>query len=240
LIRIGTSGWTYRHWRGRFYPKGLAQKNWLEYYAERFNTVELNASFYRIPKSSVAEGWNRRTPAGFRFAVKVSRLITHMHRLKNCEDSVEWFFRDMAPLSGKISVYLLQFPPSFVPDEDLLRGFMKLLPTGRYVFEFRNKDCYTGQIADTLREIEAGFCIHDFPGRESPLWITSDFVYIRFHGYRQRYGGDYPQSVLGNWAGKIRGWSDEGRDVFAYFNNDAGGNAVKNAVSLRNMLGNGP
>ncbi len=235
---IGTSGWTYKHWRGEFYPEGLAQKNWLGYYAERFGTVELNASFYRIPKSSVAEGWYRRTPESFRFAVKVSRLITHVHRLKNCEDSVEWFFRDMAPLSEKTSAYLLQLPPSFVPDEELLRHFMKQLPAGRYVFEFRNKDCYTDQIADALREMGAGFCIHDFPGRESPSWVTSDIVYIRFHGYRHRYGGDYPERKLEDWAKKIVQWSDGGRDVFAYFNNDAEGNAVKNAVSLRNMIGN--
>ena len=108
----------------------------------------------------------------------------------------------------------------------------------RYVFEFRNKDCYTGQIADTLGEIGAGLCIHDFPGRESPLWVTSEIVYLRFHGYRQRYGGDYPDEVLEQWAKKIIRWSQDGQDVFAYFNNDAEGNAVKNAVSLRNMIEN--
>ena len=198
--------------------------------------MELNASFYRIPKSSVSEGWYRRTPENFRFAVKVSRLVTHVHRLKDCKDSLEWFFENMAPLKEKASVFLLQLPPSLVPDRGLLREFTGLLPAGRYVFEFRNKECYDQPFVDVLREVGIGFCIHDFPGRESPLWVTSDFAYIRFHGYKQRYGGDYPEDELEKWAEQIGAWVDEGLDVFAYFNNDAEGNAVKNALFLRNLL----
>jgi uncharacterized protein YecE (DUF72 family) len=236
VIRIGTSGWTYDHWKGRFYPEDLTQKHWLEYYTTIFNTVELNATFYRIPKSSVAEGWFRRTAEDFRFAVKVTRLITHVHRMKNCEDRIEWFFRNLAPLSEKICAYLLQLPPSFIPDEDLLRDFTRLLPPAKYIFEFRNRDCYTKPLAGVLREFGAGFCIHDFPERESPLWVTSDTVYIRFHGYRHRYGGDYPENVLEEWAERIRGWSRKGLDVYGYFNNDAEGNAVKNAQMLKNLV----
>ncbi len=115
LVRIGTSGCTYKHWRGKLYPEGLAQKKWLEFYSRRFSTVELNASFYHIPKSSVARGWKERTGEGFRFAVKVSRLITYVHRLKDCGEAVSWFFREMEPLNEKVLAYLLQFPPYFSP-----------------------------------------------------------------------------------------------------------------------------
>jgi uncharacterized protein YecE (DUF72 family) len=211
---------------------------WLEYYAEQFDTVELNASFYRIPKSTVAEGWCLRTPGNFRFSVKVSRLITHVRRLVDCENELNWFFSALKPLHTKTAAFLLQFPPSFSPDVRLLSEFMSMLPQGnRYVFEFRNPDAYGGLIPEMLAEGGASFCIHDLAGCETPSLVTSDLVYIRFHGSTGRYAGDYPDEALAEWAQKIRVWERQGKQVFAYFNNDLGGNAVKNAATLLQLTG---
>lgn len=238
MIRIGTSGWSYRHWKGAFYPEGLNQKRWLQYYSERFDTVELNASFYRIPAASVARGWAERTPAGFRFAVKVSRLITHVRRLTECEDTLKWFFTAFEPLQGKIAAYLLQLPPSFVPTAERLDAFFSLLPAGsRYVVELRNREAYSGVIPELLGRRGITFCIHDLSGRETPLLATAPLVYLRFHGTSGRYAGSYPDSALELWAERIGAWAAEGRDVLAYFNNDIGGHAVRNAASLRSLLG---
>ena len=238
VIRIGTSGWTYKHWRNVFYPEGLNQRMWLEYYSERFDTVELNASFYRIPKSNVAEGWYRRTPEDFRFSVKVSRLITHVRRLVDCENELDWFFSAMEPLHAKTAVFLFQFPPSFYPDMRLLRDFMNKLPQGnRYVYEFRNPDAYSGSVPEMLAEQNASFCIHDLAGCETPTLVTSDLVYIRFHGHEGRYAGNYPDETLTEWADKIRVWKRQGKQVFAYFNNDLGGYAVRNAGTLLQLTG---
>lgn len=237
MIRIGTSGWTYQHWRGTFYPENLPQREWLEYYAEQFDTVELNASFYRIPKSGVSESWKRRTPDAFRFSVKMSRLITHVHRLEHCEEVMKWFFEALAPLSEKITAFLLQLPPSLCPEPPALRAFLEQLPPGsRYVFEFRNPDAYRGAIPEILSEHGAGFCIHDLTGLESPLLVTSNLVYVRFHGHRGRYAGSYPDELLYEWVKRIMVWTEQGRDVLCYFNNDIGGNAVHNAQTLRSFL----
>ncbi len=236
-VWIGTSGWTYKHWRGRFYPHGLTQRKWLEFYAGRFTTVELNASFYRIPKPTTARGWVERTPDDFRFSIKVSRLITHVRKLRNCEGELSWFFGDTESMDAKVAVYLFQFPPFFVPDAVLLDDFFMRLPEGKtYVCEFRNPKAYTDEFVSKLEEWGVGFCIHDFPERESPTLVSSSTVYLRFHGYGIKYGGCYPDSVLAGWAEKISGWVDEGRGVFAYFNNDCDGYAIQNATTLKTML----
>jgi uncharacterized protein YecE (DUF72 family) len=237
VIRIGTSGWTYRHWRGDFYPDKLPQKRWLEYYAGRFQTVELNASFYHIPRSSTARSWAERTPPQFRFAVKVSRLITHVHKLGNCQETVEWFFRELEPLSAKISAYLFQLPPSFAPRPERLESFLSLLPPDNfYVFELRNRGCYSGALPELLERSGVAFCIHDLPGLATPQLVTSSRVYIRFHGRGERYAGGYPDSELAEWASRIRDWSGEGKEVLVYFNNDLDGHAPRDARTLREMI----
>jgi uncharacterized protein YecE (DUF72 family) len=183
MFEIGTSGWTYKHWKGNFYPENLPQRRWLEYYTEHFKTVEINASFYHIPKASTARGWAERTPADFRFSVKVSRLITHVHKFKNCDDTVEWFFRELEPLKEKVSAFLFQLPPSFSPEPGVLESFIATLPHGnQYVFELRNPSCYSGPIPELLRSCEIAFCIHDLSGLKTPPITTSSLVYIRFHG----------------------------------------------------------
>jgi uncharacterized protein YecE (DUF72 family) len=237
MIRIGTSGWSYKHWKPVFYPERLPQRKWLEYYAERFDTVELNASFYRIPSPKTAEGWRNRTPDGFLFSVKMSRLITHVRRLHDCEEQLHWFFEAMAPLDKKISVFLIQLPPSLNPDREVLEPFIRGLPPGnRYAFEFRNRDAYGGAASEVLAGNGMGFCIHDLEGSPTPMTITADFVYVRFHGFSGRYSGSYPDSVLKTWSQRMSSWSAAGKDVYVYFNNDIGGSALTNARSLLGFL----
>lgn len=234
LIRVGTSGWTYPHWKGVFYPDEVPRRSWLEHYARHFPTVELNASFYRIPTQSTARGWAERTPGEFRFSVKASRLITHVRRLSDCRREVDWFFRELSPLRSKVCAYLFQLPPSFSPPEQLLEEFMALLPPDdRYVFELRNPECYSGAVPRLLERHEAAFCIHDLPGRQTPVLVTSPLVYLRFHGTGGRYTGGYTEDALRQWAGRMRSWSAQGREVLAYFNNDIGGYALRDASSLR-------
>jgi len=238
MIRVGTSGWTYKHWKGDFYPEDVPQRRWLEYYTKHFSTVELNASFYRIPKAATARGWAGRTPAQFRFAVKASRLITHVHRLSGCEETLQWFFRNLEPLEEKVCAYLFQLPPSFSPQPELLESFLSLLPpVNRYVLELRNAECYAGPVPELLAKRGVGFCIHDLKGRETPEVVTSSLVYVRFHGPGGRYAGSYSDEALERWASRISSWSDQGRDVLAYFNNDVGGDAVRNARTLREKIG---
>jgi len=238
MVRIGTSGWVYPHWRGAFYPQALAQRRWLEYYAERFATVELNATFYRIPAQEAARGWRERTPAGFRFAVKMSRLVTHVNRLRDCGEILEWFFRATAPLAEKASAFLFQLPPSFRPEPAELEAFCELLPrAGRYALEFRNREAYPDAVLRIMEERGLGFCIHDYPGRATPHLVTSELVYLRFHGHEGRYTGSYPEEVLAGWAQRIGGWLREGKEVLAYFNNDIGGQALADALCLRRLCG---
>jgi len=185
----------------------------------------------------VFEGWYGRTPEGFGFALKVSRLITHVRLLKECENEIGWFFENARPLREKTCACLFQLPPAFSPEPGLLSEFISSLPEGwRYVFEFRNGACYGEEMLDVLRKHRVGFCIHDYPGRESPLVVTADMVYVRFHGAGARYAGSYPAYVLERWAERILKWGESGKDVYAYFNNDAGGEAVQNALALRELL----
>jgi uncharacterized protein YecE (DUF72 family) len=233
MIRIGTSGWTYDSWKGRFYPEDLPRKKWLEYFSGEFAIVELNASFYHVPKKSVCEGWRSRTRDEFLFAVKLPRIISHFRKLRNCGDVLGWFFDALSPLVAKIPVYLVQLPPGFLPESETLDSFIGLLPGGRrYAFELRSASPIPQSILGVLRKRNAAACIHDLPGYKSDEPLTADFVYVRFHGYRSRYGGSYPNEVLASWASRIREWGVRGLDVFAFFNNDTEGNAVANARTL--------
>ena len=256
MIRIGTSGWSYKHWKGIFYPEKIPQKKWLEYFSQHFNTVEVNSSFYHIPRESVTGNWATRTPENFKFSLKMSRLVSHVHKLKNCYETLEWFFKNTSPLAEKISTYLIQLPPSFCPGSSALADFIRLLketaskqlPNNlrvRFTFEFRNPDCYNSATIDILKADSVALCFHDY--EKAYAWsinalglldkfITSDFIYIRFHGYGIRYGGSYPDDTLKGLARRLQEWDRTGLDVFAYFNNDAQGFAVQNAFSLKNFI----
>ncbi|MDG5814074.1 DUF72 domain-containing protein [Chitinispirillales bacterium ANBcel5] len=236
-VLLGTSGWTYEHWKERFYPPKLAKTRWFEYFAAHFDTVELNASFYRIPTQKATKSWNARSPQNFRFSIKMSRLITHIKKLQNCENELQWFFSVFEPLQEKISVYLIQLPPNLKFDLQRLDNFLQQLPPhNRYALEFRNPAWYDNQTYQLLRSYDAIFCIHDMEGMKTERVITSSDVYLRFHGHQALYGGDYPDEELERWAGWIASLSREGKGVMGYFNNDLEGYAVKNCTHLKELV----
>lgn len=237
-IHLGTSGWTYDHWKEVFYPDSVPKRQWFEYYCSQFQTVELNSSFYRIPTLKVVEGWNNRSPEDFRFAIKMSRLVTHERKLKNCEHELEWFLSVFEPLKKKIAVFLIQLPPTLKFDPDRIVHFSKLLPNDvPIVFEFRNTTWYCDETVSVLKNLGYSFCIHDMAGLATEKIVTSPVAYIRFHGFNSQYGGDYPDSNLLQWVKWIKAQAAKGVSVYGYFNNDIGGFAIKNCRRLREMVG---
>lgn len=235
---VGTSGWYYPHWsEGVFYPQGLAKAKWLGYYSGVFNCVELNVTFYRLVNASTFDGWRRNTPDGFRFVVKGSRFISHRKKISGVEGSLALFFERAQRLKDKLAAVLWQFPPSFKKDIRHLEGFLKLLKkTGnRQVFEFRNAEWFDAEVYALLKAYNACLCIAHAPGN-FPLAreVTADFLYLRFHGGEELYGSDYTAGELKSWARFARHAGT--RDVFAFFNNDAYGYAVKNARTFRELL----
>ncbi len=238
-VYIGTSGYSYPHWSdGVFYPSGLPQSKWLEFYAENFNTVELNVTFYRLPAKKVFEGWYGRTPKDFLFVVKGSRFITHIKRLKNIEEPLNLFFGRASALKEKLGMILWQLPPSLKEDTKRLEQFLKLLKAqskSRYTFEFRNQSWFTEEIYKILKKYNAALCIADSPSFPKEEVVTADFVYVRFHGGTELYGSNYSDKELSNWAQKIKKWTKQNLDVYCYFNNDAYGYAIANAKTLINL-----
>jgi len=236
---VGTSGWHYDDWRGLFYPEKLPKKDWLAFYTGRFATVELNASFYRLPTESAFRGWHDNTPSGFTFAVKASRFITHIKRLKDVEEPLNNFMSRAALLKEKLGPVLYQLPSSFHRDDARLAGFLEKLPKGRHVIEFRHASWFVDEVFDMLRRHNTGFCVFDMPKLKSPRLATADFAYVRFHGTGERYSGSYPDAVLEYWAENISNLARGLDTVYIYFNNDVSGHAVENAVTLRDYLEKG-
>jgi uncharacterized protein YecE (DUF72 family) len=234
---IGTSGFTYKHWQGLFYPEELPQRQWLEYYARHFDTVEINSSFYHLPRPSTCENWRKRVPEDFVYVMKASRFITHLKKLEDVEKPLENFFEVIQPLGKKLGPILFQLPPSLKKNLSVLRNFLAKLPEGYcYVFEFRNNDWYDDELFSLLDNTGIAFCIHDLPGKASPIAATGSFVYVRFHGARKVYTSPYSDQELETWAGRLRGYAKKDLDVYAYFNNDIGGHAVENAKTLKGLL----
>jgi len=236
-IRIGTSGWHYAHWGGRFYPEELAKSRWFEHYAGHFNTVEINNTFYQLPREVSVKRWHTQAPADFVYTVKASRYITHIKRLKEAGEPLETFFKRMNLLKGKLGLVLYQLPPSLHQDLNLLRDFVKLLPNKpNSVFEFRHKSWYCEDIFRFLDKSGCSFCVHDMAGVETPKVVTGGIVYIRLHGPTGRYAGNYSKVSLRNWAGWIKDNIENVRGVYVYFNNDTNAYAVKNAKMLKEQL----
>ena len=239
-IRIGTSGWTYRDWRGRFYPGRLPQREWLAYYAERFSTVELNVTTYRLPKEHDLARWAQVRP-GFVYTVKLSRLITHRRRPGEQREFVENYFRAIAPLAPRIANVLAQFPPWFTRDDEALRSFLDALPAGyRYVVEFRDPSWYEDAVYALLRERGVSLCLHDMRGSETPPVITGPVLYIRLHGPVRAYAGSYRRARLEHWAGVIRELAPQVESTYVYFNNDQRAYAPRNAQTLMELLERSP
>lgn len=233
-IRIGTSGWVYRHWRGDFYPEGLKAKDELAYYASRFDTAEINASFYRLPSEAAVKGWHDRTPEGFLFSWKGSRYITHQKRLLEPEDSVALVFGRMDGLGERIGPAFFQLPPMMKADRERLAHFLKALPRGRRcAMEFRHPSWYAPDILALLAEHDAALVISDHHDAPSPWEAPASWVYVRGHGPGGTYRGAYEAKTLADWAGHIRDW---GKDAYVYFDNDIGGHAPRDAERLKALL----
>lgn len=243
-IWIGTSGWTYGHWQGVFYPAGLPAKDRLQYYARHFPTTEVNYSFYHLPRPSTYRKWYNETPAGFVFAVKASRFITHIKKLKDVQEAWAKFIESALNLQEKLGPVLFQFPPGFSAKEGeirILREFLELIPSGpgrelRFAFEFRHKSWCRQLVYDLLREYNAAWVIADSARYPKAKAVTADFVYVRMHGPQAMFGSSYSAEKLSELAREIKEWSTAGRDVYVYFNNDFHGYAVANARDLMMRL----
>ncbi len=233
---IGTSGFEYAHWRDDFYA-GVARARWLEHYAERFDTVELNATFYRLPAADTFSRWAERVPESFRFAVKASRYLTHMKRLREPAEPIDRLWSRASRLGERFGPVLYQLPPRWKPNVDRLEAFLGAVPHGHpQAIEIRDERWYRAEVMTTLRRAEVALCLHDMAGSATPPEPVGPFVYLRFHGAGERYGGSYSSAALSAWAGRIAGWVGDGLPVWAYFNNDIGGHAVRDAARLREMV----
>ena len=237
-MRIGTSGWVYPHWNGDFYPAEVRAKDRFAYYAARFDTVEINGSFYRLPSDKAVEGWSDTAPAGFVYAWKASRYITQAKKLKEVGESVALVYGRMLPLGRTLGPALFQLPPSLHLKLDRLASFLPLLPEGRRnAIEFRHESWYTLEVMQVLADHDAALCISDRHDAPSPWEATASHVYIRGHGPGGHYAGRYDRAELDRWADRIAHWRGEGRDVYAYFDNDIGGAAPRDAEALKARLG---
>ncbi len=236
-VVVGTSGWSYPHWAGPFYPRDLPEPEWLAYYADRFRSVEINNTFYRLPSVETLQQWRETVPAGFGFAIKASRYITHMKKLKDPEATVPGFLERLDTLGPALGPILFQLPPRWHANADRLRYFLAALPGGyRYVFEFRDPSWFRDDIRALLEDSDSAFCIHELAGERSPLTVTADPVYIRLHGPDGPYQGSYDERALRDWARTLRGWAGAGHDVRCYFDNDEAGYAAANAARLSELL----
>jgi uncharacterized protein YecE (DUF72 family) len=239
VIRIGCSGWNYDHWRhGVFYPERCPARLWLDYYARSFDTVEVNATFYRLPRESAVANWVAESPPDFLFAVKMSRYVTHIKRLRDLPASLDLFYGRIAPLvrSPKLGPVLWQLPGTFRRDDARLAEALAQLPPGRHCFEFRHESWFVDDVYELLRRHDVALVIGDTPRRPFQAHeLTADWTFVRFHhGHRGR-GGNYSERELHEWAERLDGWRGRG-DVYAYFNNDWEGYAPRNAQLLQRLL----
>jgi uncharacterized protein YecE (DUF72 family) len=238
---IGTSGWNYREWRGSFYPEKLPTAQWLSFYATRFDTVEINYTFYRLPSKDACAAWYDQTPDKFRFVVKASRYITHIRRLRDSQDSWNDFVERVEALKHKLGPILLQFPANFRASEANLESvdeFLGYASRGsRLALEFRDRSCFDARMLRVLRKHRAALVIPQSSRYPLPeVSPTSDFMYFRFHGPKEMFASSYSGAELRDWAKTMNSFLARRRDVYAYFNNDAGGHAPRDAQALLQYL----
>jgi uncharacterized protein YecE (DUF72 family) len=239
-IHIGTSGWSYDHWEGVIYPPGTPARDRLSHYVHHFRTVELNASFYRWPKQQTFAGWRRRLPEGFRLTVKAPRGLTHAKKLYAPEVWVDRISLCWHELGDRRGVLLVQLAPNHERDDARLDYFLNCLPDWIPVaVEFRHPSWHNEEVFALLERHQAAYCIMSGAGLPCVLRATAPFVYVRLHGpdHEFLYGGSYSDDDLRWWAARLREWEAGGHDIYAYFNNDGGGNAVRNAMALRHFAG---
>jgi uncharacterized protein YecE (DUF72 family) len=237
-IRIGTSGYHYKHWLGPFYPKKISPDEMLEFYSQRFDTVELNNSFYRLPTEAAFDNWRQSTPSDFVFAVKASRFLTHQKKLKDPESALQNFLPRAARLSTKLGPILFQLPPKWQVNPDRLEALLEALPRDlRYVFEFRDLSWIRPDINKLLAKFRAAFCIYELAGYHTPLTITADFAYVRLHGPSLgKYQDSYSADRLRRWSRHIEDWAKDLNAIYIYFDNDQAGYAARNALTLKGMV----
>jgi uncharacterized protein YecE (DUF72 family) len=236
-IHIGTSGWHYKHWRGSFYRPDVRAADMFRFYVHQFNTVEINNSFYRLPTTKALRDWKDAAPNKFCFAVKASRFLTHMKKLKDPKPALRRFFDRVETLGPNLGPILFQLPPRRQCNSERLASFLTALPRKhRSAFEFRNPTWHHQTVYELLRRHNAAFCVYELAGFQSPMQITADFAYIRLHGPDGAYQGRYTEKRLGGWAEQIRHWRRRLKDIYIYFDNDQNGYAACNALELKKML----
>lgn len=237
-IRIGTSGWCYEHWWGPFYPEGVSDDDSLAFLAGQLPAVEINRTFYSLPSREAVRRWRYAAPRGFRFAVKASRYITHMKKLKDPEEPLQRLYEAVDALGDTAGPVLYQLPPRWRCNPDRLASFLEALPDSHpTAFEFRDPSWFDDRVLELLAEHGSSFCIWELAGEASPREITSDMVYLRLHGPgREAYTGSYDRRTLAGWAGACHAWVRSGRDVWCFFDNDEDGHAPANAVELWEMV----
>jgi uncharacterized protein YecE (DUF72 family) len=238
-IYIGTSGWSYNHWVGLLYPKKATSRERLAYYVERYNTVEVNNTYYRWPRDEVFQGWADQVPEGFRMTIKASRALSHSKRLRDPEVWTQRMVQGIQSLGEKRGVLLVQLPPNFACDLDRLRLFLQQFPTGvEIAIEFRHPSWHSDEVFALLETYGAAYCIMSGAGLPCVLKVTAPFVYVRLHGPDEHhlYAGSYPDDDMRWWADRILEWHGAGKTVWAYFNNDPYGHALRNADTLKQFV----
>ncbi len=235
---IGTSGWNYKGWRPHFYGD-TPQKRWLKFCAERFTGIEVNATFYRLQEETTFKKWRDETPAGFTFAIKGHRYVTHNKKLLEVAEAVIRCRDTASPLGRRLGAVVWQLPATFKKNIERLEEFLETLhhwESTRHAIEFRHKTWFDGEVAACLTKHAVAVCMSDAP--DWPMWnhVTTDLVYIRLHGHTRKYASSYSKPTLNKWASRIRDWLNENREVHVYFDNDAEGAAPKNALTLLQML----
>ena len=235
-FRIGTSGWQYDHWKGRFYPEDLRKSEWFDHYARHFDTVEVNNTFYHLPEADTFDSWREQSPNGFRYVLKFSRYGSHIKKLKDPDASIGMFLERAERLGGLLGAILVQLPPNWHGNVERLDAFLAAAPKHqRWAVEFRNPEWLREETFETLRRHGAALCVHDLID-DHPREVTADWVYLRFHGAGD--GGNYTHQALTASARRIKRHMGDGLDVYAFFNNDARGHAVENARALRRYVEN--
>lgn len=232
---MGCSGFYYNHWRSIFYPEKLPKTQWLNFYTQQFNTVEINNTFYRFPTEQLLEGWYHKTPKNFKFTVKANRLITHTHKFHNSQDATKRFYQLTSSLKEKLSCVLFQLPPFMHKNLELLQTIAgQMNPEVVNVLEFRHESWWSNDVYSFMRENGLVFCCVSSMELPEDLVKTADTIYVRFHGKNGMYFGDYPDLELQSWAQKIQ--SSKAKQVYCYFNNDINAYAPKNCQTLKNLL----
>jgi uncharacterized protein YecE (DUF72 family) len=236
-LLIGTSGWTYPHWQEAFFPASLRSPDRLRFYAKKFNSVEVNTTFYGTPKKPTVRSWVEAVPRSFRFAIKASRYTTHNKKLLQPRKSTVKLFRALEPIEAQTTAMLFQLPPFFKVNAARLKDFLKKMPSGYcYAFEFRHPTWFCQEVYDLLHAANAALCIWELKGERSPTVHTSNFVYVRLHGPQAAaYRGSYPDEALRKWADEIATWRKKRHDVLFYFDNDEKGYAPMNAARLMEL-----